>query len=153
MWLKKFGINLLIGQSVGKKDLKQGVPACSRVKVTDSGSGCARKETSMLSGTSWMLSGDIMDAVRGHHGCCQGTSWMLLGNIMDAVGDIIDAVGGHLRKTHEQNWEREGWRQNLRDHLFSRFMQTQMCSPLRHGEGGRWGMERNQHCKLKVALL
>ncbi|EDL22180.1 mCG64540, isoform CRA_a [Mus musculus] len=71
-----------------------------------------------------MLSGDIMDAVRGHHGCCQGTSWMLLGNIMDAVGDIIDAVGGHLRKTHEQNWEREGWRQNLRDHLFSRSMPT-----------------------------
>ena len=70
MWLKKFGINLLIGQSVGKKDLKQGVPACSRVKVTDSGSGCARKETSMLSGTSWMLSGDIMDAVGEYHGCC-----------------------------------------------------------------------------------
>lgn len=50
---------------------------------------------------------------------------------MDAVGDIT-------RKTHEQDCE--DWRQNLGDHLFSRFMQTQMCRLVRCGEGydGVW---------------
>lgn len=32
--------------------MRQGVPACSRVKVTDSGSGGAREETRMPLGTS-----------------------------------------------------------------------------------------------------
>lgn len=55
------------------------VPACSRIEVTDSESGCERKDTRML-------------------------------------------LGDTMRKTHEQDWELEVWRQSLRDHLFSRFM-------------------------------
>lgn len=35
-------------------------------------------------------------------------------------------LGDILRRTNGQAWEREGWRQSVRDHLFSRFMQTQM---------------------------
>lgn len=49
MRLSTFGITL-IGQSVGERDTRQGVSACSRVKVTDSGSDCARKETRVLLG-------------------------------------------------------------------------------------------------------